>query len=116
MLAMANWSSTCRSRTPSALPTAPLQVPSAVITVAVIPPLSPKPSLSTKSSSAACSLVANPSVTGSSLMAANLATGKRAADVVEVVDGDGGSVDPTGDDPSSGPGVEEHADSTTARA
>ena len=33
MLAIANWSSTRRSRTPSAFPVVPLQVPSAVITL-----------------------------------------------------------------------------------
>ena len=37
-LAMPNWLSSCMSWTPSALPAAPLHVPSGVITVAAIPP------------------------------------------------------------------------------
>ncbi len=72
-LAMPNWLSGCMSWTPSAVPAAPLQVPSAVITVADTPPPPAMPS------SAACNFAANSSVTGDSLMAANMAMGKGAA-------------------------------------
>lgn len=49
-------------------------------------------------------------------MAANVATGKGAADMVEVVDEGGATVDPTGGELSLWPGVEEHAASATTSA
>jgi hypothetical protein len=68
-------------------------------------------------------MAANSSVTGPSLMAANVAMGKGAAGAVSAVDGattvddaGGATVDPTGGEPSLRPGVEEHAASATARA
>ena len=72
MLAIVNWSSTRRSRTPSALPVVPLQVPSGVITVADIPP----PPVTSWVARAALSLAARSSGTGSSLIAANAEVGK----------------------------------------
>src|SRR3989304_1550377 len=49
-------------------------------------------------------------------MAANVATGKGAADMVEVVDEGGATVAPTGGELSLWPGVEEHAASATTSA
>ena len=69
-LAMANWSSTRTPRISSALPVAPLQVPSADITVAAIPP---PPAISLR---AAWNLAASSAETGSSLMSANSAVGR----------------------------------------
>src|SRR4029077_3178742 len=74
MLAIANWSSTWRSRTPSAFPVVPLQVPLAVMTVADMPP----PPVTSCEAKAAWSLAANALDTGSSLMAVKAATGKAA--------------------------------------
>src|SRR5688500_3448267 len=93
MLAMANWSSTRRSRASSALPTTPLQVPSAVITVAVIPPPSPISSLAAASSKAAWNCAASTSVTGSSLTAANAAVGKAVGCSVGSAVGDAATAD-----------------------
>ena len=49
-------------------------------------------------------------------MAANVATGKGAVEMVEVVEEGGATVDPTGGELSLWPGVEEHAASATTSA
>ena len=69
-LAMPNWLSGCMSWTPSALPAAPLHVPSAVMTVAVIPP---PPAMSAR---IAWNLAATSAGTGSPLSAAKAPVGK----------------------------------------
>ena len=78
-LAIASWSSTRMARTPSAVPVAPLQVPSAVITVAVIPP---PPAMASR---AAWNFAAVSEETGSELMAANASDGNGAGDLVTAV-------------------------------
>src|SRR6187402_2278797 len=92
MLAIENWSSTCRSLTPSALPVVPLHVPSGVMTVADMPP----PLVTSCEARAAWSLAASASDTGSSLMAANAwvgnALGVGPAVVALVADGVAGDV------------------------
>lgn len=76
ILPMASWSSGRMSRTPFAVPTAPLQVPLALITVAVIPP---PPAPLAASLRIAWNTAAASSETGSSRMSANAAVGKAAA-------------------------------------
>jgi hypothetical protein len=106
------------SWTPSALPAAPLQVPSAVITVADIPPPSAISSRADWKSAAVAS------VTGSSLIAANAAVGKGAIGTVDVsdtggatvVDGGGATVDATGAVVSVPLGVELHATNASTKA